>query len=188
MRHARRSTALAAALTALAALAALPVQAQVFRCTGADGKTLYSDQPCSARSRSALIEAPRTQQEIAAERELAAQAEERKQRARSAEREQQLLDARLQQQERQLQPAPQHAAPRAPGGGDAEACRAARKELEFVSSIRTVPQDEKRLRTNAAITNVNAACGSSTPLMQEPPRVVVHPRSCRTTGGVTYCH
>lgn len=55
------------------------------------------------------------------------------------------------------------------------ACKEARKELEFVFSVRTVSQDEKRMRTNAAIGNVNAACGSSTPLMQEPQKVIVAP-------------
>lgn len=58
-----------------------------------------------------------------------------------------------------------------------QACRDARKELEFVSSIRTVTQDEMRMRTNAAISNVNAACGSNTPLMQEPQKVIVTPGS-----------
>lgn len=55
-------------------------------------------------------------------------------------------------------------------------CKQARKELEFVSSIRTISQDEKRMRTNAAITGVNAACGSNTPLMQEPSKVIGTPR------------
>ncbi len=53
--------------------------------------------------------------------------------------------------------------------------KSAQKELQFVSSIRTISEEEKRLRVNAAITQVNAACGSQTPLMQEPARVIVAP-------------
>ncbi|MDR3016723.1 hypothetical protein [Delftia acidovorans] len=70
------------------------------------------------------------------------------------------------------QQARQTAAPAPEQLGASLQCKQARKELEFVSSIRTISQDEKRLRTNAAITGVNAACGSNTPLMQEPPKVI----------------
>jgi hypothetical protein len=62
------------------------------------------------------------------------------------------------------------------------ACKNAQKEMEFVSSIRTLGTDEKRMRTNAAITNVNAACGTSTPLMQEPPKVIV-----KANPTITHC-
>ncbi|WP_227001316.1 hypothetical protein [Pulveribacter suum] len=54
------------------------------------------------------------------------------------------------------------------------ACKQARKELEFVSSIRTISQDEKRMRMNAAIAQVNAACGTQMPLMQEPDKVIIN--------------
>ncbi|RYF26994.1 MAG: hypothetical protein EOO33_06080 [Comamonadaceae bacterium] len=68
------------------------------------------------------------------------------------------------------------------------ACRQAQKELEFVSSIRTLSQDEKRMRTNAAITNVNAACGTQTPLMQEPPKVIVGAHPAITHCDTGYCY
>jgi len=54
-------------------------------------------------------------------------------------------------------------------------CKEARKELEFVSSIRTISQDEKRMRMNAAIAQVNATCGTQMPLMQEPSKTIINP-------------
>ena len=63
---------------------------------------------------------------------------------------------------------------------DSAACKEARKELEFVSSIRTISQDEKRMRVNAAIAQINAACGTTMPLMQEPQKVIID-RSERPT-------
>lgn len=77
------------------------------------------------------------------------------------------------------QQARQASAPAPEQLGNSLQCKEARKELEFVSSIRTISQDEKRTRTNAAITSVNAACGSNTPLMQEPPKVIGIPRTAQ---------
>lgn len=43
-----------------------------------------------------------------------------------------------------------------------------------MSSIRTISQDEKRMRMNAAIAQVNAACGTQMPLMQEPSKTIIN--------------
>jgi hypothetical protein len=118
-----------------------------------------------------MIERQRTQSEIYQERIQAAEANERKYRSQAATRDAQMLE----QQQRQAL---------APAGGQvvvqdkasSRECKEAQKELEFVSSIRTITQDEKRMRTNAAIARVNASCGSNTQLMQEPPKVIVRPR------------
>lgn len=147
------------------------VQAQVFRCATPSGKLTFSDRPCDSGSSGTLVEREKSWQEIARERDVAAQAEERKYRARAAEREQQLFESQMQQS--RLQPfAQQQSQSQRQMQSETDSCKAARKELEFISAIRTVSQDEKRMRTNAAISNVNAACGSNTPLMQEPPKIV----------------
>lgn len=178
---------------AVAAFAA-PTQAQVFKCAGPAGSPTYSDRPCDQGRGMVLMQRERSWQELADERAIAAEAQERKYRARRDERERQMMEhqMRLSQQR-----ASQFAHPPRNRGATPE-CTAAKKELEFVSSIRTVSQDEKRMRTNAAISNVNAACGSNTPLMQEPPRIYVdsdggsfidqNGRSCSASGGMAICH
>lgn len=154
--------------------------AQVHKCKDAAGKTIYTDAPCTAGQSGALIERQRTPSEIYQERMQAAEANERKYRAQAAMRDDQMLEQRQRQA-------------LAPAGGQvvmqdkasSRECKEAQKELEFVSSIRTIPQDEKRMRTNAAIARVNASCGSNTQLMQEPPKVIVRPRP---TANITNCN
>ena len=154
--------------------------AQVHKCKDAAGKTIYTDAPCTAGQSGGMIERQRTQSEIYQERIQAAEANERKYRSQAATRDAQMLE----QQQRQAA---------APAGGQvvvqdkasSRECKEAQKELEFVSSIRTIPQDEKRMRTNAAIARVNASCGSNTQLMQEPPKVIVRPH--RATN-ITNCN
>lgn len=155
----------ATAMIAFTALA-LPAMAQVHKCTDASGRTIYADAPCAAGQSGSLIERQRTPAEIDSARLQAAQANERKYRAQAAEQE----SARSQSQ--QLP-----AAGQAPVDDKAYSreCKAANKDLAFVSNIRTISQDEKRMRTNAAIARVNASCGSNTPLMQEPPKLIVRP-------------
>lgn len=185
-----------AALIAFAFLST-PAFAQVHRCKDALGRLIYSDQPCIAGQSGGIFEPQKSREQILEERLQAAEANERKYRAQAARQETQMFEQQRQQQQRQA------------GfsyGGQATAqdkassreCKEAMKNLEFVSSIRTVSQDEKRLRTNAAITSVNAACGSNTPLMQEPPKVFVQPRSgvvtdqhgrsCSVSGGSATCN
>ena len=154
--------------------------AQVHKCKDAAGKTIYTDAPCTAGQSGGMIERQRTQSEIYRERMQAEEANERKYRSQAATRDAQMLE----QQQRQAS---------APAGGQvvvqdkasSRECKEAQKELEFVSSIRTIPQDEKRMRTNAAIARVNASCGSNTQLMQEPPKVIVRPH--RATN-ITNCN
>lgn len=141
-------------------------QAQVHRCTNAAGQSVYTDVPCPEGQTSKLIERQKSAAEIAQERANAEAATERKYRAQSAERAQH--DAST------SSPSPAPTSTNTPASlASTPACKNAQKEMEFVSSIRTLSQDEKRMRTNAAITSVNAACGTNTPLMQEPPKVIV---------------
>lgn len=170
----------AAALIAFAALA-LPATAQIHKCQDASGKTIYSDAPCAAGQSGGLFERQRTQSEIDQERMQAAEAIERQHRDQAARQEAQLLE---QQQQRQALPAGGQAAMQ--DKSSSRECKDATKELEFVSSIRTVTQDEKRMRTNAAIARVNASCGSNTQLMQEPPAVFVEPS--RHPANITHCN
>lgn len=144
----------------------IPAMAQVYQCKDASGRVDFSDQPCTSAQSGGLIEKRKTDAEIYQDRLQAAEANERKYRQQAAEAQQHQLEMQqrlLEQQARASQQVPAHPS-------TSQACKDARKELEFVSSIRTTGQDEKRMRTNAAISNVNAACGSNTPLMQEPPR------------------
>ncbi len=147
--------------------------AQVYKCADSSGKTIFSDKPCDAHgAKGGQVQRGRTADEIYQERMQALDASERKYQRRAAEREQQMFDQQMnaarQRQAIEARPAPQRQS-------DTVECKKAQKELDYVSSIRTVSQDEKRMRTNAAITSVNAACGSNTPLMQEPPKIVVKP-------------
>lgn len=149
----------------LGALAGPVAQAQVHRCSTASGATVYSDAPCSEGQTGRLIERHKSPEELQQERAQAAAANDRQARERTAERLRQDV----------LSTVPERSAAAAPLPSDSPACKSAQKELQFVSSIRTISEDEKRLRVNAAITQVNAACGSQTPLMQEPARVIVVP-------------
>lgn len=142
----------------------IPALAQVYQCQDVSGNVHFSDRPCTSAQSGGMIEPRRTDAQIERDRMQAAEAHERKDRQQMAQAQRQVMDP----------PARTHRAePAHPS--TSQACKEARKELEFVSSIRTTGQDEKRMRTNAAIANVNAACGSNTPLMQEPPRPMARP-------------
>lgn len=134
--------------------------AQVYKCTDKRGNVVYSDSPCDPHGSGVVIEQKKTPEEIENERSSAAEAISRKHRERAIENEGAEPEVKV----------PQPVL--AQSAGNSVACREARKELEFVSSIRTVSQDEKRMRVNAGIAQVNAACGTSMPLMQEPDKVV----------------
>lgn len=181
-----------AALTTFAFLA-VPASAQVHRCKDASGKLTYSDQPCVAGQSGGVIERQKSREQILEERLQAAEANERKYRAQDAERERQMFEQRQQQRR---QPAPSHSAQAATQDkSSSRECKEALKKLEFISSIRATPKNESRLRMNAAIVNVNASCGTNTPLMQEPPKVIDHSvvtdqhgRSCSVFGGGAVCN
>jgi hypothetical protein len=154
---------LAAAI--VTAFIALPASAQVYQCKDASGKLTFSDRPCSNAHSGGIVQRKKSDDEIYRERAEAAEANERKYQRQINEMQQRQIES----QQRVIdQQARQAGAPPPEQLGASRQCKEARKELEFVSSIRTVSQDEKRMRTNAAITNVNAACGSNTQLMQEP--------------------
>lgn len=159
-----------AALCVIGLSSTAPAHAQVHRCLDASGKTIYSDAPCTTGQPGQLIERRKSQEEIVRERMQAAEANERKYRSQQAERDQQNFETQRQNASRSTVSTQQ---PQNLSGS--RACTEAKKDLEYVSSIRTISQDEKRMRTNAAITQVNAACGSNTPLMQEPPKIIVRP-------------
>ncbi|MCZ8091921.1 MAG: DUF4124 domain-containing protein [Acidovorax sp.] len=162
---------------AICAVVISTAQAQVHRCTNAAGHSVYTDAPCAEGQTSKLVERQKSAAEIAQERANADAATDRKYRAQAAERAQQ--DAPPSSPSQASTQTPLAATP---------ACKNAQKEMEFVSSIRTLSQDEKRMRTNAAIANVNAACGTNTPLMQEPPKVIVkaNPVITHCDGGFCY--
>lgn len=145
-------------------------EAQVFRCTNASGGVSFSDAPCQGSHKGEMIEGKRSVEDIQAEREQARRAIDEKQRVRQAENERVQQD--LQRQSLEQQKASKSARPSA---GPPAQCIQAQKELEFVSSIRMISDDEKRMRMNSAITQVNAACGTHTPLMKEPDKIIVQP-------------
>ena len=162
---------------ALCAVVISTAQAQVHRCTNAAGQSIYTDAPCAEGQTSKLVERQKSAAEIAQERANADAATDRKYRAQAAERAQQ--DAPPSSPSQASTQTPLAATP---------ACKSAQKEMEFVSSIRTLSQDEKRMRTNAAIANVNAACGTNTPLMQEPPKVIVKANPVITHCDSGFCY
>ena len=139
-------------------------------------KTDFFRQPLQQRPIRRTDTAQKSDDEIYRERAEAAEANERKQQRQMNEMQQRQIESQqrvIEQQARKANtPAPEQL-------GASSQCKEARKELEFVSSIRTLSLDEKRIRTNAAITSVNAACGSNTPLMQEPPKPVFTPRAAQ---------
>lgn len=138
--------------------------AQVWRCTDAAGKTVYADAPCPSGERATLVAPPRTAAQIEEERRAAEQARMRLAREQDAARE-------AQQAERAAAPPPSP-----PDRSQSSECLAAKKELDFVSSIRTLGDDEKRARMNAQIAAMNAACGTKMDLLPDPPPPPPPPR------------
>lgn len=161
---------LAAMATLFGLACSTPAFAQVYQCRDANGKVSYTDAPCTGEQQGRVVERPKTPEEIRRERAQADEALDRKFRDQQTAREQQRLDF---QQEHALQHS--RAGRTAADLASTPQCRQAQKDMDFVSSIRTLNDDERRVRINAEITKVNAACGTNTPLMQEPPRVIVHP-------------
>ena len=162
---------------ALCAVVISTAQAQVHRCTNAAGQSIYTDAPCAEGQTSKLVERQKSAAEIAQERANADAATDRKYRAQAAERAQQDAPPSF----------PSQASTQTPLAAT-PACKSAQKEMEFVSSIRTLSPDEKRMRTNAAIADVNAACGTNTPLMQEPPKVIVKANPVITHCDSGFCY
>ena len=161
----------------------LSASAQVVRCQDAAGKITYSDQPCNTGQNSQLIEPQKSPEQISDERQQANEANERKYRARADEQRTQALE--LEQRQVQQTQAKNQPAPAAqPNPSASLECSKSKKEMEFVSSIRTMNDDEKRMRMNAVITDMNANCGTKTELLQEPVKIVVPASRSRH---ITHC-
>lgn len=126
-------------------------QAQAFRCTDATGALTYTDQPCRG---GALVVAPPSAEEQAAEAERAAEAQVRLQALRATSQE--LEQARLARE--QAQAALRATLPPA----ESSACRAARDAAAATAQKTTATFEEQRTaRANAAL-----ACGQAPP--EEP--------------------
>lgn len=174
------------AIAVLCGLAfAVPAVAQIYQCKDPSGEMNFSDRPCSSAQVGGMIERRKTDAEILQERAEAAQANERKYRQQAVDAQRRQIDSQQRMIDQQAQ---QSAAGAAPASASALlTCREARKELEFVSSIRSLSEGEKRTRMNAQISNVNASCGTNTPLLQEPPKIVLTPPAGTRTVKLDRC-
>lgn len=136
---------------ALFALTAASVSAQVHRCKDTTGKLIFSDRPCEVGHAGGEIQRQRTSAEIHRERVEASEAEFRKQNRREAD------ESRLQQlPSRPIQ---------AQGGSTISpyGCRKAKEELDLAMSLRTLTDEQKRIRVHGEQIKVAAACGTSPP-------------------------
>jgi hypothetical protein len=152
--------------------------AQVFRCDAGNGKVTYSDQLCPDGSKEKLVGQKRTAREIYEDEMRANLANQQKYRAQAMEQ----SEALMRQQQVMARPV-QPVAP--PPLSASRECKEAQKDYDFAASIRTGSDTDRRLRTNAAISKVNASCGSNTPLQQEPTKVIIHNKA--PAGGAMRC-
>ncbi|RZS35261.1 uncharacterized protein DUF4124 [Corticibacter populi] len=137
-------------------------QAQVNRCIDAAGQVQYTDAACPKGARAAQIEAPRTAEQIEADRLRAEEARQRNaERQQLREREMQLEIERL-EAERRLQAeraaAQAIAAPRTGGHANSAACRDAHAALEAATLDHGRYSSEERARLLAAQDQVDRAC------------------------------
>jgi hypothetical protein len=161
---------------------AVPAMAQIYQCKDPSGEMNFSDRPCSSAQVGGMIERRKTDAEILQERTEAARASERKYRQQAVDAQRRQIDSQQRMIEQQAQQAQQPTPASASPG-----CGQARKELEFVSSIRSLSEGEKRMRMNAQISNVNASCGTNMPLLQEPPKIVLTPPAGTRTVKLDRC-
>lgn len=147
----------------------LPAFAQVYQCKDASGKIRYADHACTPAESGQLIERQRSEAEIQRDRMEAAEASERKYRQQAFEAQQRQLDT----QQRMLDQQSARTSAPPPSQASTQECKDARKDLEFISSIRTLSDTEKRSRMNGAIGRTNASCGTQMPLLQEPKQTVI---------------
>ncbi len=148
---------------------ALPAAAQVYQCKDATGKLSYSDRACPGSASQQLIERERSQAEIQRDRMEAAEANERKYRQQVQEAQQRQLET----QQRMLDQQAARPAAANPSPAATQECANSRKDLDFVSSIRTLSDSERRARMNAAIGRVNASCGTQMQLLQDPEKTII---------------
>lgn len=164
-------------LAAMMATACAMTGAQVFRCPDkATGHITYSDVACADGRQIVRERTP----------------EERQQDAERAER------ARHGSEPDAVRPPLADPAVHAPApvashpAIDPFLCKAARRNLSVASNMQSGSPMDKRRRMNAAIIDVNAACGTQTELIQEPVRVEVNPphnsAPCESTGHNIRCN
>ena len=149
----------------LASTVTFAAQGQVIKCTNPKtGAVTFSDVPCETGQGGVVVQQRRSDQEIRADNQRAAEANERKYQQRAAEQDKQPQFA---QQERPQQQ-------RQPDKSQSHACQQAKRDLDVVSSSVTGSEDQRRNRINASTVSVNAACGTRTEMIQPPP-VMVQP-------------
>ena len=137
--------------------------AQVYRCPDkVTGKTTYSDAPCTD-GKQIVRQMPNEERMLNAERAAIARQRIQLDQDRAAMRQQQADQAA------RTVASPQQASPPI----DPIACQRAQREVSIASNIKS---EDKRTRMNAAIIQVNSACGLKTELLQEPTRIYVAPR------------
>lgn len=137
--------------------------AQVYRCPDkVTGKITYSDAPCTD-GKEIVRQMSEDERMLNAERAMIARQRHQLDQERAAMRQQQADQAARSTASPQQTPQPI----------DPIACQRAQREVSIASNIKT---EDKRTRMNAAIIQVNAACGMKTELLQEPTRIYVAPR------------
>lgn len=176
--------------------AALLSQAQVMRCTDpATGKVTYTDGACQRGNAAAEVEPRKSPEDIAQERQQAAEALERKQRAQQAEA---AADRAAAQQEARVERTRPHAA--ADPAQSAE-CAAARRAVAQVNSELGRGLYDEQTRLDTAQRQMDLACLSpaayaeaerarATRPVVTAPIVVVPPRPIRPTPQprMTHCN
>lgn len=75
-----------------------------------------------------------------------------------------------------------------PGLQDTEDCRLAQRDLDTARNSIARNEAEKRDQVNAAIAKANAACGSSTELLQPPAKAVQPNAAPNTPTTITNCN
>lgn len=151
--HAPSQTAATLAL-AIAACGALPAAAQVMRCTdAATGKVTYTDGDCRRGEAAREVEARKSPQEIAQEREQATEALERK-------HERQQAEAGQRREELQAERAARSAQPPAASYDPAQSleCQRARKNLQDLLPTLGQGLYDEQTRLDAAQRQADLAC------------------------------
>ena len=153
-------------LIAVFAAMVQPVSAQVFKCTTADGKLVYSDKRCPAGGAGGMIQRERTYAEKMQEREEAYDAEVRKQNRRMAQEEREWAE----QQQYQSAPVARHP------GNDWESRKQQENAATSASSI----------TNNGSRWDAGASARRGEARRQSTQTAPVHPPSSMTTcsGGI----
>lgn len=136
--------------------------AQVIRCTDAvSGKVTYTDGSCDTGQRSTQVQARKTEQALAAEREEAAEALERKRERQQAQAEadQRQLERETLQAQRQAQRDAQSRQTASPADyANSRACADARRALNAAAGSLARTPEEQASRVDAAQQQMDFAC------------------------------